>query len=273
MRQIYIGTGGYSDAAMYPQGMAKAHYLAHYAQHYDCVEVNSTFYAPLGQRAFLGMLKKAQDQLKFSLKLPQSFSHDCSGSKEQAQAFLDSLTPLREQGVLAPLLLQFPYGFCRNRTNRLYLRQVCDWFVGFELAIEFRNPSWHIPQVWAYFDQTALIFCNTDYPIGIGLPKTPFVAQPTSYLRLHGRNACWHDAKSAAERHDYRYSDSELMEIANSIAAQKDKFQVLYVYFQNTTNAHALHNITTLKMHLQNLGFASKSPSPARLGLFDFLED
>lgn len=273
MSLIYIGTGGYSDTAMYPNGTPKSQYLSHHATRYDCVEINSTFYAPLGQRAFLGMLDKTQEPLKFSLKLPQSFSHDLTGTKEQAQAFVQSFAPLYDQGVLAPLLLQFPYSFWRNRSNRLYLRQVCDWFAGFDLAIEFRNPSWHVPEVFAYFQKTSLIFCNTDYPKGIGLPQTPFLAQSTSYLRLHGRNASWHDAKSAAERHDYRYTDNELYHLAHTIAVQKDKFEVLYVYFQNTTKAHARHNIATLKTHLNCLGFTTKNPRPARLGLFDFFDE
>ena len=51
---IYLGTGGYSDTdllgTLYPTGTKKTDFLREYAKQYGAVEINSTFYAPIGQR-------------------------------------------------------------------------------------------------------------------------------------------------------------------------------------------------------------------------------
>ncbi|MFP3355561.1 DUF72 domain-containing protein, partial [Pseudoalteromonas sp. SIMBA_153] len=60
---IYLGTGGYSDAdllgTLYPTCTKKTDFLREYARQYGAVEINSTFYAPIGQKAFAGMVDKA----------------------------------------------------------------------------------------------------------------------------------------------------------------------------------------------------------------------
>lgn len=51
---IYIGTGGYADTdligTLYPFGTAKEDFLFVYSQHYDTLEINSTFHAPSGRK-------------------------------------------------------------------------------------------------------------------------------------------------------------------------------------------------------------------------------
>lgn len=177
MPTIYIGTGGYSDTdligSLYPHGAKASEFLHHYANHYDCVEINASFHASIGQKTLLGMLNKADGRLKFSLKLHQDFSHNFTATAKTAQAFLNILTPL--QGYLAPLLLQFPHSFERNFANRQYLGEVVKWFDGYPLAIEFRHPSWHINPVFDYFAKLShIIWVNADYPKNIGLPIRHF---------------------------------------------------------------------------------------------------
>ena len=63
---VYLGTGGYSDTdllgTLYPTGTKKTDFLREYAKQYGAVEINSTFYAPIGQKAFAGMVNKAYVQ-------------------------------------------------------------------------------------------------------------------------------------------------------------------------------------------------------------------
>lgn len=263
MPHIYIGTGGYSDTdllgTVYPKGTPHSEFLSHYRRHYDTVEINSTFHAPIGQKALQGMLEKAAGQLRFSIKLHQDFSHKRTATAEQARHFLTALQPLLEQNALAALFLQFPHSFTRTTSNRIYLAQLIDWFQGYPLAIEFRHTSWHIPPVFqAFRQQPHLIWCNVDYPPNIGLPPFHFqINQPTAYLRLHGRNPQWWKMDSAAARHNYRYNETELAQLAQQIAQQS--FNELYLYFQNTTQSHSFYNITTLKKYLVQQGFQLKT--------------
>lgn len=267
---IYIGTGGYADTdlvgTLYPFGTKKEGFLAVYSQHYDTLEINSTFHAPIGQKAFEGMVQKAEGRLNFSVKLHQDFSHQRTAVLEQAQAFLNVLQPLMEQNVLANLFIQFPTQFERTLPNRRYLGELIKWFETQPLAIEFRHPSWHISPVFDTFANSPnLIWCNVDYPQNIGLPAFHFFAnQRTAYLRLHGRNPDWWKGQSAAERHDYRYSDEELNGLADLLFHRKAEFDKLYLYFENTTKSHAFYNIQTLKGFLAEKGFQIK-PVPEHL--------
>lgn len=271
---VYLGTGGYSDTDMlgtlYPVGTKKTEFLSEYAKHYGAVEINSSFYAPLGQKAYEGMLRKSDGRIKFAIKLHQDFSHTLKATPEHAAAFIQALQPLIEADCLAPLLLQFPHGFDRTRANRLYLAALTDWFSDYPLAIEFRHASWHTAQVEHSFQNFGLIWCSVDYPKVSGLPNSRllFTQQPVfdvngvstankriGYLRLHGNNLNWWDAMSASERHDYRYSIEEMQSWAQAIANQRQHFDELYVFFQNTTKAHAYYNIAMLREQLTRLNF------------------
>ncbi|AGH39123.1 hypothetical protein F543_4770 [Bibersteinia trehalosi USDA-ARS-USMARC-189] len=268
--KIYIGTGGYADSdlmgTLYPFGTKKEDFLTVYSQHYDTLEINSTFHAPLGAKAFSGMLAKLAEPLQFSVKLHQDFSHNRVASRENAKAFLTALQPLIEANCLANLFLQFPSQFERTLANRRYLADLQNWFENQPLAIEFRHSSWHIPPVFDTFAKSEnLIWCNVDYPQHIGLPAFHFYAnQRSAYLRLHGRNPNWWKGQSAAERHDYRYSEKELQELAKLLAAHRNEFDTLYLYFENTTKSHSFYNIAMLKAFLTELGFQIK-PEPETL--------
>lgn len=99
----------------------------------------------------------------------------------------------------------------------------------------------------------------------IGLPNTPFwVNTRTAYYRLHGHNKNWWEENSAKDRHNYRYSDDELGKIADDIFAKSEQFDELFIYFQNTTNAHSFYNIITLKEKLVVRGFDVKVASQIR---------
>lgn len=261
---VYLGTGGYSDTdllgTLYPTGTKKTDFLKEYAKHYGAVEVNSTFYAPIGQKAFAGMIDKAYNQagsqLKFAVKLHQDFTHARKGTLEHAESFLKALSPLIEADALAPLLLQFPHGFDRNQANRLYLSELVSWFSGYPLAIEFRHNSWHTPQVVDSFVKQGLIWCSVDYPDVSGLPPSRLIfTSRTGYLRMHGNNLNWWDAMSASDRHDYRYTEAEMQDWAQAIDNQRQLFNTLFVFFQNTVNAHSYYNIKMLKAALEGLEF------------------
>lgn len=269
---VYLGTGGYSDTDMlgtlYPIGTKKTDFLAEYAKQYGAVEINSTFYAPIGHKAFEGMLRKSEGRIRFAIKLHQGFSHARNATAEHASAFISALQPIIEADCLAPLLIQFPHGFDRTVANRLYLAKLTDWFSDYPLAVEFRHASWHTAQVEHSFQKHGLIWCSVDYPKVNGLPNSRLLftqtnnqsivhqcRKRTGYLRMHGNNLNWWNVMSASERHDYRYSNDEMKAWAQAIANQRQHFDELYVFFQNSTKAHAYYNIAMLRDALTDLEF------------------
>jgi uncharacterized protein YecE (DUF72 family) len=251
--RVYIGTGGYSNddwkGLLYPPDCKKTDYLRHYTQAFDSVELNSTFYAIAGEKAFAGMLRNSEGRVQIAVKLHQDFTHQRTATADLAERMMRSPQPLRDAGVLAPFLAQFPYSFPRNPANRRYLAQLVAWFKGQTLAVEFRHISWHVREVQQAFERAGLIWVSVDYPQLAGMPISDLVlTQRTGYIRLHGRNdAQWWDGKTAADRHDYRYSTAELEVWAQRILARQADCDVLYVMFENTTQGHALHNIPVLR--------------------------
>ena len=265
--QILMGTGSYSNddwgGLLYPEGTKKTDYLRVYAQHYNAVEINSSFYNIPGAKAFAGMAERAGGRLQFAVKLHQTFTHLRHYDTNDLERMLKSPEPLREQGILGPFLAQFPYSFHRTAENRKYLWELTQHFDGEQLALELRHGSWDKDEVREGFSEHGLIWVSPDYPRLEGMTDSLLRSSgKTAYLRLHGRNnATWWEGKDAAERHDYRYSESELKEIAGDIAAlgsdahaRLEPVDTLWVVFNNTTKGHALYNIQMLKNLLEGRG-------------------
>lgn len=267
--QIYMGCGGYSNTdwtarGLIYEGVTAEHFLGRYTEHFESVELNSSFYRIPSRRAFAGMLRKTGGHVQFCLKIHESFTHLRNADATQLKRMLDNPQPLREAGVLGPYLAQFPYSFMRNLPNRQYLAQLTKQFAGQQLALEFRHNSWDIPEVHNSLRQLGLIWVTPDYPPLEGLPKPLLrTTHQTAYLRLHGRNThLWWEGKSAAQRHDYCYPTAELDDWAAQIAqlVPVSEVQTLYIFWQNTTKGHALANAPILRQALEQRGLRALRP-------------
>ena len=268
--KVYIGTGGYTnddwigENLLYPPGTKQTDFLSVYAQHFDAVELNSSFYGIPGLKAFEGMARKSAGRTRFAVKLNKVFTHDRAPQDSDFDRMLQSPQPLREAGVMGPYLAQFPYSFHRTPGNRTYLRELAERFAGHELAVEFRHQGWDRPEVRDGLREFGLIWVSPDYPPVAGVPEpTLHLTAPVAYLRLHGRNSGnWWSGESAAERHDYRYQQAEMDEWADKIAFVDGEVDELYVFFENTTKGHALKNIPMLRQALNARGIPVSAPEP-----------
>ena len=260
--ELYLGTGGYSNSdwqgLIYPVGSKPAQYLSLYARHFNAVELNSSFYAIPGIRAFEGMVAKSGARVRFSVKVHRSMTHERDADEEVYQRLFESVMPLREAGMLGPFLAQFPYSFHRTRENRLYLKRVVDRFVeaGETLAVEFRHGGWDRPEVVEGLSSFGVVVVSVDYPPLRGLPEPELrVTGPVAYVRLHGRNReKWWEGRSAAERHDYRYTPEELRPWTQWVAERGDDLEQVYLMMLNTTKGHALYNLVMLRELFGELG-------------------
>lgn len=266
MQHVYIGCGGYSNEDWRKPGLlyervSPRHYLETYSRHFDLLELNSSFYATPTRARYEQMYTRAP-QLRLTLKVSSAFSHKRCFSPEELRHTLEHPQVFRDAGLLCSYLIQFPYSFSRTPANRAYLTQLTESFSGYSVAIEFRHASWDIPAVHASFAARRLHWVSADYPPLEGLPK-PRVQATSSlvYIRLHGRNTeHWWTANSAAKRHDYLYSESELREWAGKIAPIAQTGKQILILFQNTTSGHALKNIPILRALLEETGVTVWKP-------------
>lgn len=274
MMNIWLGCGGYSNddwtaEGLIYEGVKKDAYLQTYAEHFAAVELNSSFYAIPGIKAFEGMVRRAGGRdFRMAVKLNRVFTHDRAPQDSDFDRMLQSPEPLRDAGMMGPYLAQFPYSFHRTRENRLYLAELTERFAGHELAVEVRHASWDRPEVREGMAEYGVIWVSPDYPPVGGMPEPQVhVTGEVGYLRLHGRNeGSWWEGQSAAERHDYRYSRAEMDEWAEKIALVEGDLSELYVFFQNTTKGHALHNIPMLREALEARGLSVITPQSADTG-------
>jgi uncharacterized protein YecE (DUF72 family) len=148
---MYLGTSSFTatgwNGSFYPAGMQARDYLSFYAEHFDSVEVDSTFYACPSESTVRGWFAKTPDNFIFSAKVPQTITHekvlvDCDVELKQ---LLDTMGILG--GKLGPVVFQFPYfnrGIFKDRHEFL------DRLVPFvrklpadsRFAIELRNKDW-----------------------------------------------------------------------------------------------------------------------------------
>ena len=171
MGDVRIGTSGWSypsgpgtwNGIFYPSRRsrpAKADDLAYYAEHFDTVEVNSSFYRLPDPAVTRGWAARTPSRFDFCLKLFQKFTHpamylkgaDVHAAGETSpipaisgadvDAFRQSIEPIASAGKLGALLAQFPPTFRHGADALGYLTWLLQAFSDYPVAIELRHRSW-----------------------------------------------------------------------------------------------------------------------------------
>jgi uncharacterized protein YecE (DUF72 family) len=263
-----------------PAVRTAAERLRYYAARFDTVEVDSSFYGlptPATARLWVertppgfmfhikafGMLTRhgvRPEQLPAPLRAAHDLKLDRYGRilhpspdlREGAFAlFSEALEPLRANGKLGLILMQFPPYFVSNQRNREYIAQSAALLAPDRVAVEFRHASWVVSgQVETTLDllsSLGLAFVCVDEPRLPGptvLPPLVAVTADTAYVRFHGRNAAtWNvRAGSAAERFKYFYSADELAEWVGPAHHLQEQAATTYLMFNNCFADYAPRN-------------------------------
>lgn len=260
MNLLYIGTSGYyfSDwiGTVYPEGLSKTQLLKYYATvwNFNAVELNFTYYTIPNYKTIVSMLRKTPQTFVFSVKLPNSVTHQgwktLSLPKQDIEKTLSALEPMIYEGRLKTLLAQFPYAFRYTRENMQYIQELRDK-IDLPIAIEFRHCSWDNDQVYDFLRTHELSFVITDEPrIKDLFPYRVIRTSKISYFRYHGRNEKWF--VSGAERYNYEYSFEQLREFAKDIVDIAKESEDLFVFFNNCYRGKAVQNALTLHSILEN---------------------
>ena len=150
-RRILIGTSGYSFpdwvGPFYPPGTRSSDFLGYYAQRFEAVEVNSTYYRIPHPRVLEQMERKTPPGFHFVVKLNQAMTHQGSLDPVLYRDFLAVLEPLKRAGKYDGLLAQFPWGFKRTDSSRRHLEAMRGMLPGEPLFAEFRHDSWLTPEL------------------------------------------------------------------------------------------------------------------------------
>jgi uncharacterized protein YecE (DUF72 family) len=266
--KLYIGTSGWS----YPRGEGtwKGHFiprdvkneLEFYSQHFNAVEINSSFYSPINPAYSQRWVKQTPQDFRFTAKLWQKFTHpkmfeSATGeiaaiSSEDVKQYLDGIEPIAASGKLGAILAQFPPSFDNNPANQYFIQGVMRTFNQYPLAVELRHSSWSDdPQTEKLFSDAGISWAQIDEPrfktsIARNLPLT----SPLAYLRFHGRNAADWWTGNNETRYKYLYSEEETEELAEKIKLLAEETKELYAFYNNHWQGYAPKNALEVKKAL-----------------------
>lgn len=265
---VRVGTSGYhfSDwtGTVYPKGLPPGEFLSYYAQMFDCVEVNTSFYRIPSARLFEGMLGKVPEGFTFVVKTPREMTHQRSDFAVSVEPFLRSIRPLQEAGRLGGLLAQFPYSFQPGLPSVAHLERLAKALVprGIPVNVEFRHDGWYKEKVFERLRELGLGLANVDLPQLPHLPRpSSIVTSRVGYARLHGRNAeMWWEHPTASHRYDYSYSDDELKVWAARIDDMRPHVDVVFAFTNNCRMGASIVDAMRMK---RLLGLDDLLPSTA----------
>jgi uncharacterized protein YecE (DUF72 family) len=270
--RIVVGTSSWSDPGFveewYPEGMPARERLPWYAQRFEAVEVNSTFYAVPDRSTVRRWDEVTPEGFIFDVKVHRALSRHSADTKslpkdlreevrttergrvlltdelEEALAsrLVEELSPLEEAGKLGALLVQLTPAFAPGRHELSELDGLVHALAPRRVAVELRHRGWmrekRVEDTLSWFSERGVVFVGVDAPPGDHVPIMPPIDAATrddlAYLRAHGRNTEGYlKGKTVAERFAWRYSDEELDEISGRAHALAEQAGEVHVMFNN----------------------------------------
>jgi len=238
----FIGTSGYNyphwwNGVFYPSEVPQKRWLEFYANHFDTVELNVSFYRLPKKEVFEGWSKRTPKHFVFSVKGSRFITHikrlkDC---REPLSLLLDHGSPLKEK--LGVVLWQLPprFRFQKERLEEFcVLLSTLPRSKPLRHAFEFRDESWLCREALGLLEEFHFGLCIAH---GSGVRLMEAVTSDFVYLRLHGGETL----------HGSNYSDKELRGWAEKIHHWEEKGKTVFVYFNNDAYGFAVKNAMTLK--------------------------
>jgi len=272
---IRVGTSGWSypsgegtwNGIFYPAKKTKGFDdLAFYAEHFDTVEVNSSFYRVPAIKSTQDWARRTPEGFEFSLKLFQKFTHPemflkATGKdpgdvdRKDVDDFRAALDPLASAGKLGALLAQFPASFKNEPGSRDYLAWLLHAFQEYPVAVELRHKSFSDDpaETMELLREHGAALVQIDEPkfkTSIRQNRLPNV-KTFYYLRLHGRNAAqWWQHDKSEDRYNYLYSGEELDPIVEAAEEASRDVKKAYLYANNHFSAKSVATAATIKQKL-----------------------
>jgi uncharacterized protein YecE (DUF72 family) len=263
---IHVGTSGWHypsdkgtwNGPFYPKPRPRGFdELRFYADRFDTVEVNATFYRQPEAGMSRKWLDRTPNSFLFSLKLYQKFTHPEMFVKRPGASAWDvtlgdideyraGLEPIASAGRLGALLMQFPSSFHNEPATQDYLRWLLEAFRDYPRAVELRHESWRGSTV-AEDGGAVRVLQDEPFAEFKGSNVQGFKSSLT-YVRMHGRNkAQWWEHEKSEDRYNYLYSAEELQPIADFAKEEAALEKRVLVYFNNHFSAKSVANADILK--------------------------
>jgi uncharacterized protein YecE (DUF72 family) len=234
--KAYVGCSGwnYEDwrEVFYPRHLPAARRLQHYAESFETVEVNATFYRLPTTKAAAGWANATPEHFVFSVKTSRYLTH-VKRLREVVDGWrrlAERIEPLAEAGKLGPILWQLPGNFHRDDDR---LESALTALPSGRHCFEFRHASWFVPEV----EELLLVH---DAALVIG-------DEPTRDFQTHARTAAWTYVRFHCGRgKDGNYTPSQLDEWSARLRRWLTDGDV-YAYFNDDWRGHAVREASRLR--------------------------
>ena len=234
--EIRVGTSGWHyehwRGRFYPEGLPKTKWFEHYAQHFDTVEVNNTFYRLPRTTTVEHWRAKAPKGFVYVVKANRYITHikKLRHSAEEVGRFFEVMGLLEE--ALGPVLYQLPPSLRKDL-------KLLDDFIALlprrpRAVFEFRHPSWYEQDTFDLLNKRGMVLCVHDMS-GRGSPR--IVTGGMVYVRFHGTSG----------RYAGNYTDAMLQDWADWLNDRRQDVSAIHAYFNNDIDGHALHNARALR--------------------------
>ncbi|HYU79033.1 MAG TPA: DUF72 domain-containing protein [Vicinamibacterales bacterium] len=213
---ILVGTSGYNypewKGSFYPPDLPAARMLPYYAERFNTVEINYTFYRMPNAKLVTNWAAQVPDHFRFTLKAPRRITHDrrLRDVSDLVRGFCEVASELGPR--LGALLFQLPPNFKKDLA-------VFDAFLDVLpprlcAAFEFRHDSWLDDDVYARLSARNLALCVADSETR----STPVMTTATyAYFRLR----------------DEGYQEQDIARWADTVGELAKTCTDVFVYFKH----------------------------------------
>jgi uncharacterized protein YecE (DUF72 family) len=234
---VRVGCSGWNYAdwreRVYPRGLPTSRWLERYAELFDTVEVNSTFYRLARRDAVARWVEQTPPEFCFAAKASRYLIHmrKLRDIGEGVGRFYERIEPLVESGRLGPVLWQLP-GWFRRDDDRL--AEALEQLPPGRHAWEFRHESWFCEPVYELLRAHGCALAYGDDP------SRPF--------QRHVALTDWGFVRFHRGRRGRRgnYSETELREWAARLRRWRAR-EELWIYFNNDWEGFAVRNALRLR--------------------------
>lgn len=233
--RVRIGTSGWHyehwRGPFYPPDLPASRMLAFYGQRFDSVELNNSFYHLPSEQAFAGWRDGTPAGFCFAVKANRYLTH-MKKLKDPAPGLARFLPRAGVLGAkLGPILFQLPPRWHVN------VERLATFLAALparhRYSFELRDPSWHVPPVFAALRRHNAAFCIYDLE---GFQAPIQVTADFVYVRLHGPTRAYGGC----------YSADALRAWARRVRRWAATGLRVFVYFDNDEAAYAVRNAREL---------------------------
>lgn len=245
--KIHIGTSGWHykhwlGGVFYPPGMPPEQMFQFYAQHFDTVEINNSFYHLPLPSTFDNWRDSSPARFQFAVKGSRFITHmkKLKDPKPSSEKFFHAADRLGKK--LGPILFQLPP---RWKVNVERLSEFLEALPPrHKYVFEFRDETWLVPEVYKILRRHRAAFCIHDFA-DMKIPNE--ITTSFTYIRFHGPTSA---------KYFGSYSTEQLKTWAERIKEWSQRLSAIYVYFNNDPGGEAVKNAKELKDMIS--GFTSE---------------